>query len=88
MRCVLLLIKYIISNVSFEQAETEGLHILREVIPDFWALIVESALPGTCSAVGSMQLTILACKMGMDISIHLKAKQGIGHYIIQTFIHK
>ena len=74
------MIKYIIFNASFKQAETEGLHILREVIPDFWALIVESALPGTCSTVGSMQLTILACKMRMDITIHLKAKQDIGPY--------
>ena len=47
---------------------------MREVIPDFGALIVKSELPGTCSTIGSIQLTILACKMRMNISIHLKVK--------------
>ena len=70
----LLLIEYIIFNASFKQAETEGLHIMREVIPYFWALIVKSALPGTCSTEGSMQSTIFACKMRMDIHFHLKAE--------------
>ena len=50
-RCILLLVKGVIFNASFEQAETEGLHILWEVIPDLWALIAESALPGTCCTV-------------------------------------
>ena len=71
---ILLLIEYIIFNASFKQAETECLHIMWEVIPYFWALIVKSALPGTCSTEGSMQPTILACKMRMDIHIYLKAK--------------
>ena len=71
---ILLLIEYIIFNASFKQAETEGLHITREVIPYVWALIVKSALPGTCSTEGSMQPRILACIMRMNIHIHLKAK--------------
>ena len=71
---ILLLIEYIAFNASFKQAETEGLHIMWEVIPYFWALIVKSAMPGKCSTEGSMQPTILACKMRMDIHIHLKAK--------------
>ena len=87
-RCILLLCKYIISNASSKQTETDGLHILREAIPDIWALILVSALPGTCSTVGSMQLTIFACKMRMEISIHSKVIWYIEYNIIQIVMHK
>ena len=61
---------------------------MRGVIPDLWALIVKSALPGTCSTVGSMQLEILACKIRMDIHIHEKVKYYTRPYIVQIYIHK
>ena len=43
---ILLLIEYIIFNASFKQAETEGLHIMREVIPYFLGPDSEECVAG------------------------------------------